>query len=271
MTYSDFCNLYKEKDFIWIKSKEMDIGGGIVRIEDINTLDEFDNIDKVMISGLRQDTFEYFISKYGKRIKFLKFFKNKMVEDFSLLSSLENVEYIDFFINQRATNLWNMSNNKHLCGLAIDDFTRLHSLKGIETAPSLEYLHFGDKIWRKSILTDLDPLLKTKLVGFSFNGKAIENNDILILSKIKSLKHFNCPTNLYTTEDIAKLVATFPQLEGYALRPYVKFDRECIQYADILICGKRKPFLYSDKDKNRIDNYAKKFYELVEYYKHNVV
>lgn len=271
MTYNDFCNFTsKRDDFIWVHEENMDIGGGVLSISDINKLNDNSNIDKIMISGLRQDTFEYFISKYGNQIKYLIFFKDKLVEDLSILSTLKNVIYIDYFFNQRVTKLWDMSQNNNLIGLSINDFSRLQSLKGIETAPSLKYLHFGNKVWRKSILTDLEPLLMTNLSGFSFTGKSIENNNITILSNIKTLKYFDCPTNLYTTEDIAKLVALSPNLEGFALKPYVKFDKKHISHKDVLICGKRKPFLDSHKDKERIEKYTTKFNALVDHFKQEI-
>lgn len=268
MTYKDFCEIINDhRDFIWIHEEKMDIGGGRISISDIDKLENYENIDKVMISGLRQDTFEYFITKYGNRIKYLKLFKNKLVEDFSPLSSLENIIYIDFFHNQRSTKLWDMSHNINLQALALDDFSRLHTLIGVETAPSLKYLHFGDKVWSTSTLTDLEPLINSGLIGFSFGGKSIENNDIMIFSKIPTLKYADFPSNMFKTEDIAKLVAKCPYLEGYSLKPCITFDSNDISLKDVLICGKRKPFLSSVTDAARIEKYVTEFNNLVDLYK----
>lgn len=270
MTYKDFCKMINnDSDFIWINEENMDIGGGKITISDIDKLENYDSLDKVMISGLRQDTFEYFITNYGDRIKYLKFFKNKLLEDFSPLETLENILYIDFFHNQRVTKLWDMSHNINLQALSLDDFSKLHSLKGVETAPNLKYLHFGDKIWSTSTLTDIEILLNTGLIGFSFGGKSIENNDIMIFSKISTLKYVDFASNLYTTEDIAKLVAISPNLEGYSLKPYIKFDRDNISLKDVLICGKRKPFLSSVTDSIKIEKYVSAFNNLVDFYKNS--
>jgi hypothetical protein len=268
VTYKDFCEIInKHSDFIWIHEEKMDVGGGKITVSDIDKLENYENIDKIMISGLRQDTFEYFITKYGNRIKYLKLFKNKLVEDLSSLSSLENIIYIDFFHNQRVTQLWNMSRNINLQALAIDDFSRLHTLIGVETAPSLKYLHFGDKVWSTSTLTDLKPLINSGLIGFSFAGKSIENNDIMIFSKIPTLKYVDFPSNMFTTEDIAKLVAKCPYLEGYSLKPCITFDRDDTSLKDVLICGKRKPFLFSVADAVKIEKYVTEFNNLVAFYK----
>jgi hypothetical protein len=268
MTYKDFCEIInKHSDFIWIHEEKMDIGGGKLTISDIDKLENYEFIDKIMISGLRQDTFEYFINKYGSKIRYLKLFKNKLLEDFSPLAVLENIIYIDFFHNQRSTKLWDMSHNIDLQALAIDDFSRLHTLKGVETAPSLNYLHFGDKVWSTSTLTDLESLINIGLIGFSFGGKAIENNDIMVFSKIPTLKYVDFPSNMFTTEDIAKLVAECPYLEGYSLKPCITFNRDDTTLKDVLICGKRKPFLSSVADTVKIEKYVSEFNNLVDYYK----
>lgn len=267
-TYEDFKDLiHPRKDFLWVHGKKVDIGGGVFDVSEVDQIDECENIDRIKLSGLTQEAFEYFIKKYGPRLKYVKFFKNKFIEDLSPLASLENAVYIDFFFNQRVTKLWDMAKNKSLIGLSFEDFSRLHSLEGVETAPSLKYLNFGNAVWPKSMMLDLEPLLKTNLVGFSFGGKSIENNDIMTIAKIKSLRHFGCASNLYPTEDLARLVAARPDLQGHALRPYYQFKSLGADYKDVLICGKRKPFLSSAKDHERIEKYVAEWSRLVEKYR----
>jgi len=267
MTYEEFNENRKGHNCIWLHQEDMDIGGGKISFEDIDRINQYDNIDKVMISGLRQDTFEYFVKKYGNKIKFINFFKNKLVEDFSPLSSLTKVRHISFFHNQRVTKLWDMSSNRNLEGLSIDDFSRLHSLDGIQTAPQLKHLHFGDRVWLTSTLNDLIPLTETRLVSFSFFGKNIVKNDISIYTKMLKLKFLDFPPKFYTTEQLAQIVASRPDISGNALVPYIKFDDELSNGEDVLICGKRKPFLNSKKDAVKIKAYADQFYQLVEQYK----
>ena len=70
----------------------MDIGGGRISIPEIDVLAEHPEAEAVRISGLRQDTFEYFIQTYGQRLRAIHFFKNKLVEDWSLLGTLPKLE-----------------------------------------------------------------------------------------------------------------------------------------------------------------------------------
>lgn len=249
-----------------------DVGGGTIYIDDIDVLKSYPNVDTVGISGLHQYTFEYFIKTYGHQLKAIRFFKNKMVEDWSLLGSLPNLEYVSYFANQRITSLWDMSGNTSLKGLAIENFSRLHGIKGIEKAPALKYFDIGDAIDRTTVIDSFMPLAGTQIEHLRFSGKAIEDNDLSFLNDMKSLKSFDFATNLFTTEQVAWIVANFPQLEGFALRAKrdtTMFDWET-KRDDIpaaLIVGKRKPMLKVSGNEVKIQKYVANFEALVEKYK----
>ena len=81
-----------------------------------------------------------------------------------------------------------------------------------------------------------------------------------------NLKHFDFPTNLFTTEQVAWIVANFPNVEGYALR--AKIDTTSYKNAPAtLIIGKRKPFLINMGNEDRIQRYVEQFEQLVKQYK----
>ena len=71
------------------------------------------------------------------RYFFISFWKNKNVEDLSLLGSLKNIKYIHYFYNRKAADLWDMSGNTDLIGLSIYDFSKLHDISKIETSANL--------------------------------------------------------------------------------------------------------------------------------------
>lgn len=268
MIYNEFKELGQSSKWdIWLREEKMDIGGGKISRNDIDKLKSYEKYDRVMISGLCQDTFEYFIAEYGASLKYVSFFKNKFIEDLSSLETCTNLFYVSFFHNQRAEKLWNMTKNVNLLGINISDFTRLHYLNGVETAPNLQYLAFGDAIWNTSCLHDIDVLRSCNLKSFDFSGKAIENIDLQIFADMPELEYLDFRTNLFTTEDIAHLIASRPELKGYALRPYVKFERNDDDDKDILIVGKRKPFLNSKKDELKIKKYVMDFENLITQYR----
>lgn len=250
-----------------LHAPDMDVTGGKIRISDIDVLANYPDIKSVTISGLQQDTFEYFINTYGKQLRFIQFFKNKAVEDWSLLGALPELEGMSFFHNQKIDRLWDMSGNVALRAFVIEDFTRLHDLAGIEKAPALEWLHFGDAVWSTSVLKSLNCLRGTKLKHLGFSGKKIEDMDLSVIPELEELQIFDFPTNLFSTEQVAWLAGNCPRLEGWALKPYVELQQyRKSDTQSVIIVGKRKPSMPIAGNEARIEKYVKKFEASVERY-----
>ncbi len=255
-----------------LREESADISGGKIRISDIDMLKSYPNTDTVTVSGLTQDTFEYFIKTYGKQLKAIRFSKNKQVEDLSLLGTLPQLEYLYFFANQRVTRLWDMSNKTALTGLCINDFTKLSSIDGVETAPSLRHFEIGNAVWAKTEIESLKPLANTKVECLSFTGKKIRDNDFSFLSDMPKLKEFDFALNLLTTEQVAWIVANFPNLKGFALKArrdceLCRSDEDSALVPATIIVGKGKPSLKIEGNEERIKNYELKFESLVTKYK----
>ncbi len=257
---------------LWLREENMDIGGGKISFEDIDELSNYPETTVVTVSGLRQDTFEYFIEKYGKQLKAIRFFKNKFIEDLSPLSSLPNLEYLYFFANQCVTSLWNMSRNISLTALCIEDFSRLHSIGNIQTAPNLKEFCIGNAIWNKMCMDSFLPLADTKIEHLSFTGKKIADNNYSFLESMPELRSFDFPLNFLTTEQVAWIVSNYPHLKGYALCAKVDFelyksnsDPQLVPGA--IIVGKRKPSLKVEGNEQRIQKYIDHFEVLKAQYK----
>lgn len=162
-----------------------DVGGGRLEKEEIDIIKKCPNAKSLKVSGLNQETFEYLIRNYGQQFEAIFFHKNKMESDLSLLSNLDGLKYISYFFNQKATNLWDMSKNINLKGLAIYDFSRLHSIEMISTAPDLEVFSIGDQVWAGTVIESLKPLIDSTVTRFSWWGKKIEDNDFQACHKVR--------------------------------------------------------------------------------------
>ncbi|WP_371380946.1 hypothetical protein [Sporomusa aerivorans] len=250
---------------------QADVSGGRITKNDIDRLKDC-KATEIWISGLTQNTFEYFIETYGQQFKIIHFWKCPLIADFKKLETLISIEYLIFFWNQRVTHLWDLSKNPKLRGLSFDDFTRMHTLEEIPLAPSLEELYFGDKIWNKYILDSLTPLSRAeKLKTLNFSAKKINDNDITPLARIMNLERLEFTSNLFSTEQIAWLTAN-TNITSSVLAPYKKLKyplKTAGKIKDILVIGKRKPFLDSQEDKARLDKYEREFIDLVNKYRGN--
>ncbi len=254
-----------------------DIGGGKLTREDVDVLAQHPEADTVVVSGLNQDTFEYLIATYGKQLRAIRFWKNKAIEDLSPLGTLPQLEYVYYFFNQRVTRLWDMSGNTALSALGLDDFSRLHTIEAVRTAPQLREFAIGDAVWPGAVIDSFMPLGGTEIERLSFSGKAISDNNFSFLSAMPRLREFDFPLNLLTTEQVAWIVANFPHLTGYALvarRDWMLLDkklyaekREIKEVPSTIIVGKRKPALNIAGNEARIAKYEQKFEALKELYR----
>ena len=268
----DYDKTTKTHNSLWLREENMDIGGGKITIAAIDKLKNFPATAVVTISGLQQDTFEYFIKTYGKQLKAIRFFKNKFVEDLSLLGTLPQLEYVYFFANQRATALWDMTENTSLTALCISDFSRLTSIKGVETAPTLKEFRIGNAIWNTMVIDSLMPLSNSKIERLSFSGRAINDNDFSFLETLPELKVFDFATNIFTTEQVAWIAANCPLAEGYALKAKVDCmlpdsNEHLVDVPKSIIVGKRKPILKVQGNEERIKKYVGSFEKLKKKYK----
>lgn len=268
----DYDRVTKTHSCIWLREEKMDIGGGKITTADIDRLKAYPDAEVVTISGLQQDTFEYFIKTYGKQLKAIRFFKNKFVEDLSLLGTLPHLEYLYFFANQRVTALWNMTENKALSSLCIEDFSRLTSIRGVETAPALKEFRIGNAIWNTMVLDSLMPLSNSKIERLSFTGRAIGDSDFSFLETLPELKVFDFATNVFTTEQVAWIAANCPLAEGYALKAKVDCmlpdsNEHLVDVPKSIIVGKRKPILKVKGNEEKIQKYVDSFEKLKKKYK----
>ena len=239
---------------------QKEVDGGIISFEQIDEIRKYPKAKSVIISGLKQDTFEYFVSMYGNQFEAISFWKNKNVEDLSCLGQLKNVNYINYFFNQRATDLWDMSGNTNLIGLAIYDFCKLHDISKIETSVNLINFQLGDAVTPGMTVNSLKPIINTNITHFEWWGKAVKDKDFACLSK-GNIDELDINPTQFTMEELAELLAQFPvTIKGSITKPYVKMgvkDKNgCREYYKLC---KRKRMCEAGKDDERFQKYLEEF------------
>ena len=273
-SFESFCNnsydwdpINRQHTGLWLREERMDIGGGRISISDIDRLKEYPDEDTVTISGLRQDTFEYFINTFGGQLKAIRFFKNKLIEDWSLLGTLPQIQYLDFFANQRIDRFWDMSSNHDLTGLSVSDFSGIKDVELVNTAPVLEDFRIGNAMWSKMVIDSFMPLAGTSIRHLSFTGRKIVNQDLSFLDEMPFLETFDFPTNLFTTEQVAWIAANHPEISGFAIKPYTGYPTAEKPDSKGWVVGKRKPYLAYQGNEQKIRQYEKAFDKLKKKYK----
>jgi len=242
--------------------------------DEIDVIREFPSATEIAISGLTQDTFEYFIENYAQQFKAIIFWKCPRIGNLNAIEALDQVEYIVYFWNQMAEHLWDFSKTMALKGFCYDDFTRMHDISEIVAAPALEELQFGNRVWAKYILNTLDPIKKcTTLKSLAFSAKKIVDRKIEPLAHLKQVEHLSFPSNLFSTEQVAWLKAHLTDtVVSTVLNAYWTIDKPLKingKDKDTFIVGKGKPFLASVEDKARIAMYVEQFNAMYQWYLEN--
>jgi hypothetical protein len=252
----------------WVLSLILpEIGGGRFDESQLAVIAEHPNALALRISGLDQTTFERLVAGYGRQFLAIEFFKCPRIEDLSPLEDLPDLRLVDFFWNQRATRLWNLSRNPSLTGLKFEDFIHLRDLRDLELGASLRELEFGDAIWPKSVFKSLEPLTALRgLRSLDFNAKRIDDGRIEPVGELTGLERLTFPSSMFTTRQVAWLRARLPaSLKSESLAPVRHFKPTLEEDdKDVLLVGKRKPFLNSVSDAARIKKHVDGFWQMVE-------
>jgi hypothetical protein len=243
------------------------IGGGKFDPGQLSQIEVHPDATALRISGLDQAAFERLVSSYGRQFTAIEFWKCPKLADLTPLEDLSGLRMVSFYWNQRCTRLWNLSRTPHLTALGVEDFIRFHRLDDLVDGHAITELILGDAVWSKTTFETLEPLASLKgLLSLSLLPKRIDDGRIQPLGSLISLETLRIPFNLFTTEQIAWLRARLPEtVESEALNaillttPFEDDDKQ----RDVLLIGKRKPWLNSEQDAARIQKHVSKFEQLV--------
>lgn len=129
----------------------------------------------------------------------------------------------------------------------------------------METVRFSGSIFNNYPMESLDcfsdiPTLK----HLWLNNIRLNDKHLDALRSMPALERFDFDAGMLTTEEIAWIVAKYPNLSGKCLCAYNKEDA---LLNDVRVCGFRKPELDLPQHQKRLDKYIAQFDALVEKYK----
>lgn len=218
------------------------------------------------ICGMNQQSLEYFVQHYAKTYRYLSFFKCQLIQDFSPLEDLPNLEEVSIYWNIRSDKLWNFSKNDSLRTISVSDAKRLTlNPDMLKTSRVMEKVFFCGSMFSNYPMESLDcfagmPALK----HLSLHNIRLQSKSMDALKSLSALERFDFDAGMLTTEEIAWIVAKYPNLSGNALCAYNKVDAVL---NDVRVCGFRKPGLDLPQHQKRLDKYVLQFNTLVGKYR----
>ncbi|WP_240633181.1 leucine-rich repeat domain-containing protein [Paenibacillus montanisoli] len=190
-------------------------------------------------------------------------FHEMKVEDLTPLEALDHVEVLSLEWNTKAKTLWDLAKNTALTSLSIKDFSKLENICGLKNNSNLEIMDLSGGIWNTLKLATLSPLknhYNLKYLGLS-NIK-VQDESLEPVSYLKGLQELEI-SNQFPTEEYARLSVCLPNTNSISFRPYTRLNSP-IEDKDVLVTGKRKPFLNSQNDVEKLRKYEVEFRKLQE-------
>ena len=235
-----------------ISSTELLIRG---KTKNIERLKSFSNLIKLWIYTVNQKEMNAILNLVNP--KMLHIYEMR-VENLSVISSLTNLEVLGLEWNTKAKSLWDLSNNNSLKSLSIRDFSKLNDITPLQNNKSLEIFDLSGGESNSLKLSSLEPLRSLsnlKYLGLS-NIKVLDES-LEPISNIKGLKELAI-SNQFSTEEYARLSAKLPNTKCNHFQPYI-YLMSPIDDKDVMVVGKRKPFLNSKVDVKRLQRYKEQF------------
>lgn len=225
--------------------------------------------DYLKITRLSQEGLEHFVQNYGKGCRVLYLYECTQIQDFAPLGDLRDLEAIRIEWCRKTNQLWNMTGNPLLKVLSISDAKKIAENPGLlRTSSTLEEIRIWGPISGGTYTMDsLECFRDMKsLRRIDLNWIKLANKSLEVLGTLPNLEEFHFEPGMLTTEEIAQIVAKYPNLYGDSLRAY---DDEYIDIGEVRVCGFRKPTLNLPKQQKRLEEYVRQFNVLVERYREN--
>lgn len=214
------------------------------------------------IVGANEKTFDALCMELSVKIAV---FYEMRVPDLSGLQNISGLEHLAIIWNSKMTDLEPLSHLNNLKTLALVDTPKAHDLQPISRLQELRGFAFSGSptLSSKNIAKSLEPLAALPhLKEMQLTGLKIENDGLRPVARCQVLKTLSV-SNTFDTEDYAFLAAKMPNTTCSHFSATVRVQGSAIGAGiDTMVVGRRKPFLNSQEDAERIRRYEAAFAKL---------
>ncbi|MEM5017878.1 leucine-rich repeat domain-containing protein [Metabacillus indicus] len=225
------------------------------KTNNLEKLINFHHLETIWLFNVNQAEFNLILSLIKPKVLYIYGMK---VERLAALELLSTTEQIYLCWNTKADKMWDLSKNTALKTLSIEDFKKLNSVYELKNHTAIESLRLSGGIWNTLNLDTLEPLKgMVRLDSLSLLNIRVRDESLEPLTQLKNLLNLTI-SNQFPTEEYAKLSIALADTKCDYFQPYVVLD-DPIDGKDIMVIGKRKPFLNSVADHKKIEKYTSQF------------
>lgn len=214
------------------------------------------------IVGANEKTFDALCKALSVKIAV---FYEMRVADLSCLQNILGLDHLAIIWNSKVVDLRPLSHIPNLKTLALVDTPKAHDLQPIASLQDLRAFEFSGAptLSSKNTAKSLEPLAALpSLNEMRLTGLRVEREGLRPVARCKALRTLSV-SNTFDTEDYAFLAANMPNTTCRHFGATVKVKGDAIGPGiDTMIVGRKKPFLSSQKDAERIKRYEVAFAKL---------
>ncbi len=198
-------------------------------------------------------------------VEFANFYELR-TPDLTPLKCLPRLRHLKIDWNTKITNLDAIGHLEGLETLILVNLPKVMDLSPISRLTELTVLDYSGGVWAANLARSLEPLAALpKLEERSLTNLKVESGGLRPLAKCRALKYLSL-SNQFETEDYAYLSVKLPQTQCRSFAPWIETNR--IDGTDnVMVTGKRKPFLSRKSDSAKIMAYEEIFRSLQEQFK----
>jgi hypothetical protein len=241
------------------KEKSIWLPANAKNIERLGSL----TVENLWLNGAKEKDLEKIFSLV--KPKYLNLY-NLLAKELKILESLTTTEVIELEWNTKAESLWDISKNVSLKSLEIRDFSKLNNLEDFANAKQIIELAIGGGINKALKMKSLQPLKNLKgLKHLSLTNLKIEDDSLKPIASLKNLESLNL-SNQFETKEYAWLAAKMKHTKCKMFNAVndcriTDANRELVW--DTMVTGRRKSFLLSTVDQDKIEKYKAEFEKLI--------
>jgi hypothetical protein len=220
----------------------------------LNNIDEPVTGNVAYFVGVNQKSFEKAMTMVKAKVMH---FYDMRVSD--LTSLQKNIELCELAIhwNSKLEDISPIAKIKGLKSLVLEDTPKVSDLSPLSQCTELESFEYSGGMWKKNKTESLEPISKLKkLSNLRLLNLAVEGG-LKPLASLPSLRELEL-SNQFPTEEYAYLSVMLDSVRCDYFAPYIELPNP-IEEKNVMVIGKRKPFLNKQTDAKKLAKYVEQF------------
>ena len=230
----------------------------------LSTMDDVVSADIAYFVGVNQKSFEKAMTLVNAKV--MHFYEMR-VADLTSLNKNTALRELAIHWNSKLEDISPIAKIKNLKGLVLEDTPKVFDLSTLSQCVDLESFEFSGGMWSKNKTDSLQPIsVLPKLDSLRLLNLAVTDG-LKPLASLPSLRELEL-SNQFLTEEYAYLSVKLDGVHCDYFVPYIELSNP-IDDKNVMVIGKRKPFLNKQADAEKLAKYVKQFYGFQKKYATN--